>query len=166
MVSEDVIPAGTAREIDIEHFGSLGIVSPSTEALVRVFAPTKGIRPVCHSPMVVPPQWEEYLMDGVDESEDSMTRNKLERKNRGLSVHEEDEAGWNNVESDQEEWGHLSWDDDPDLGSFAQDRDNTLSDDGRHWTEFSGEKVGWKFYDKPQYYRGALVDGWQEMKDE
>jgi len=164
MVSEDVIPAGSAREIDIEHFGSLGIVSPSTEALVRVFAPNKGIRPVCHSPMVVPPQWEDYLMEGVDESENNMTTLMMERKNRGLSVQEEE--GWNNLESDEEEWGHLSWDDNHDLGSYTQDRDNNLSNDDRHWTEFSGEKVGWKFYDKPQYHRGALVDGWQEMKDE
>jgi len=141
MVSEDIVPAGKAREINIEHFGSLGIVSPSTDALVRVYAPNTGIRCTCHPPMVVPPQWKRIV------------RPEGGKTKGGLALDKEDEWGFRD-----DGMGNVTWDGGSGRTDGQQHR--------QHWTEHSGEKIGWIFHDKPQLRKGKWIDGWHKMTNE
>ena len=96
-----------------------------------------------------------------------------------MSLHEEGNLGmgWSdNLESiEGGVWGGEPWDDDEEAepvpssvhyGRGKNDRLHSLSDPQQNWTNFSGEKVGWKFHDKPHFLRGIYVDGWQEMEND
>ena len=153
----------------MEHFGSLGILSSSTDALVRVYAPSTGIVPVCHKMMVVPPKLDAHSDEGAQEDNEEEKDNEEE---------EEDYSDSENDESDQDDWGTDEWDngwsDDSfgydgsreDYSLFESNDDDDDADDNNandntddKWSKLSaGERVGWKFDHKPRFVRGEFVD--------
>ena len=176
-VTEDVIlRPNRSMEISIEHFGSLGIVSPA-ECMVRVFAPSKGIRPVCHPAMAVPKKWEEYVIDAhEDEDEDEIQEDDFVDFNE-MGESWDDEDG--EIDPDQDGFQYDSGEDDLEDDSWYDEMDEPIStkpdygdtdqsddDNDRRWTEFSGENVGWVFDDKPRFVRGAFVDGWNPVTED
>lgn len=174
LVKEEELPAGEAREVNIQHFGSLGILSPSTDALVRVFAPSTGIQPVSHPLMVVPPQWEDFARDDVDAKRGnkqldggdflSNHREDFGMGLGGMALGEDDDD-----DGDDDRWGRSSRDrrtNDDGLSHRERYNFRRSSVANEPWAEFSGENIGWKFHGKPLYTKGTFVDGWQEMHED
>jgi len=178
LVKEEELPAGEAREVSVPHFGSLGIASPSTDALVRVFAPSTGIQPASHPPVVVPPQWEDFVRDdGLGDVDAERGKTRMDGGDRISNRREDFGMGWGGMalgeddddDADDDHWGRSG------RGSRANDdglshreRYNLHRSSGvnQHWWECSGERIGWKFHGKPLYTKGTFVDGWQEMHED
>ena len=182
-VSENIISRpNVPMEIAIEHFGSLGILAPA-ECMVRVFAPSKGIRPVCHRSMAVPKKWEEHVVMVDDDDEDDDFSDIDEDYDHELSSSHRKE--WNDEDIDEidranDNFGYSRDDEEDD--SWFEEMDNPTSNDGasyasyesntdgsnddRRWAEFSGKNVGWVFDDKPRMVKGVFVDGWNPLREE
>lgn len=178
-VGEQEMKGGTAMDIDVVHFGSLGIVCPR-QALVRVFAPSDGTQISFRPQMVVPPQWEEQIKPReADEEED--WDNGEDHITAGESDEEEDwddgdEVDWDD-EDDVDDWGG-DWNNEGFGFEEPYDFEEPVYSEGRNrfpgldkgnkrrWEDLSGEAVGWVFHEKPHYHRGDFVDGWQPAKDD
>ena len=173
LVSKDKIKAGKPAEISIEHFGGLGILSPSTDALVLVYAPSTGILPACHDMLAVPPEWEDFVQ--IDDDDDkSQSKDHDSDEEQGDTESDEEDL------EDMEEWGFQmddEWDvmdpvSDEAYPAFAtfepveRDFGNAIDSGEMMWSEYSGENIGWKFDHKPRFVRGEFVDGWHPVEEQ
>ena len=144
LVKKEKLKAGKPSELSIEHFGSLGILSPSCSALVMVYAPSSGIFPSFHDIMTVPGKWEADISD-VDDETDDESDDELD---------DFDFDTWNNAVTDYAAFEPIE-----------RDHGVTVDDADDIWSEYKGEKVGWRFDNKPRYVKGKFVDGWQPIED-
>ena len=174
LVSKDKIKAGKPAEISIEHFGGLGILAPSTDALVLVYAPSTGILPACHDMLAVPPEWEDFVQIDDDDDDKSQSKDYDSDEEQGDTESDEEDL------EDMEEWGFQmddEWDvmdpvSDEAYPAFAtfepveRDFGNAIDSGEMMWSEYSGENIGWKFDHKPRFVRGEFVDGWHPVEEQ
>ena len=166
LVKKEKLKAGKASELTVEHFGSLGILSPSCSALVMVYAPSTGIVPSFHDIMTVPGKWEADVSNVDDDDE----RDELEDDDFVFDHLEEDDEEWDEwTPNDDDAFDFESWNNAiSDYASFdpiERDHGVTVDDADDIWSEYKGEKIGWRFDKKPRYVKGKFVDGWQPIED-
>jgi hypothetical protein len=168
LVSEDVIEAEKTTEIAVANLGSLTLRAEEP-CLVRVFAPSSGVRPVCGPAMVVPHKWEGDVFDNIDDQdvgdEDvdfsvwATPPDDLWGRDDGDGFHDFVYENYGDIPEaylrDSESEGHSR------KKKSYHDRSYHRP---RRWEEFSGTNIGWVFDEKPIYVRGALVDGWRPVE--
>lgn len=167
-VSQEQLGPGKAMEIDIAHFGSLGILSPRT-TLVRVFAPKTGIQITSDPAMSVPPQWEEFTFEPRgSQSSHGKEHDDFDEDSDDDFAGFDDDGFFDEQYAEYDEFeeydeygefgGDYEWEDDLQDNSYQRDNSAYYKPD-RKWTEFSGKSIGWE-YAEMRYVRGDLVDGW------
>ena len=130
-----------------------------------VYAPSTGIVPSFHDIMTVPGKWEADVSNVDDDDE----RDELEDDDFVFDHLEEDDEEWDEWTPNDDAFDFESWNNAiSDYASFdpiERDHGVTVDDADDIWSEYKGEKIGWRFDKKPRYVKGKFVDGWQPIDD-
>jgi ribosome biogenesis GTPase A len=171
-VNQFLLERKIGTDIAVANFGWLGVVVPRT-ALIKVFAPSSGVRATSYPTVGLPLEFGEYINKASDieniPEDDSNEDLSDDDYNEDLS---DDGNVWD-LSDDYDLLSDESYDDfrewDEDNGGCVEDESpysrlvkETVSKDV--WAKYSGENVGWQFDADGRFLKGDLEEGWNPLR--